>query len=239
MTAPSKAFRSPCASTATAVTRARPIISAAAVEAVRPGLRMAFERASFPATPPTSVAGQPRIEASGRARLGATMATPMKRAQTPTARTTRRWPVVIPLPNAAKTTSASATAHTTTATTGPKRANREGGSTEPSWTAAIGGTLVALSAGRRLASSVTITPRAIETITVRQANTSPVWGRSTPADLKSASSPLASARPTKRPTIEASGARDETLDDDDPADLAPGRARPRGGSRTRASAARS
>ena len=43
MTAPSNEARSPWASTATVVTSASPIISAAAVDAVRPGLRIAFE----------------------------------------------------------------------------------------------------------------------------------------------------------------------------------------------------
>src|SRR5215831_11442328 len=49
----------PFASTATKDTSARPIISAAAVEAVRPGLRMALLDASCPAGPPTVRAGKP------------------------------------------------------------------------------------------------------------------------------------------------------------------------------------
>ena len=43
--------RIPAANTATNETSASPIISAAAVDAVRPGLRMAFSRASLPGTP--------------------------------------------------------------------------------------------------------------------------------------------------------------------------------------------
>ena len=42
----------PAARTATSVTSARPIISAAAVDAVRCGLRPALSRASTPAAPP-------------------------------------------------------------------------------------------------------------------------------------------------------------------------------------------
>ena len=49
----------PAASTATSVTSASPIISAAAVEAVRCGFRRALSRASTPAAPPIRVAGQP------------------------------------------------------------------------------------------------------------------------------------------------------------------------------------
>ena len=45
------------AKTATNVTSARPIISAAAVAAVRPGFRVAFSRASRPAAPPMRAAG--------------------------------------------------------------------------------------------------------------------------------------------------------------------------------------
>ena len=195
----------PCASTATTVTSASPIISAEAVEAVRLGLRIEFERARSPATPPMTVAGRPRNEARGRARLGATIATPMKSPRTPTPRASRRGPVETPwAKNAAKTTTASATAQTTTATAGPNRAKREGGSTEPSRTAAIGGTRVARIAGRRLASTVTIVPSRIETITVRQAKTSD-WDTTAPkSTLKRAASPFAIASPRKSPTTDAS-----------------------------------
>ena len=47
------------AETATKVISARPIITAAAVEAVRDGLRTAFWRASRPAVPPSSRPGAP------------------------------------------------------------------------------------------------------------------------------------------------------------------------------------
>ena len=51
-TAPRKVLVIPAASVATSVTSASPIISAAAVEAVRCGLRRALSRASRPAAPP-------------------------------------------------------------------------------------------------------------------------------------------------------------------------------------------
>ena len=60
LTAPLNDATIPEASVATRVTSARPIISAAAVDAVRCGFRRALSRASTPATPPIRVAGQPR-----------------------------------------------------------------------------------------------------------------------------------------------------------------------------------
>ena len=80
---------------------------------------------------------------------------------------------------------------------GPKRASREGGSSDPSRTAAIGGTRVARNAGQRLATSVTRVPTTSETTTVLVAKTSPVSGRVTPTALNRASRPLASPKPTK------------------------------------------
>ena len=50
-----------------AETRARPIIRAAAVWAVRRGLRMEFSRPSLPATPSVRASGRPITLASGRA----------------------------------------------------------------------------------------------------------------------------------------------------------------------------
>ena len=47
----------PAESTAMKVTSARPIISAAAVDAVRPGLRSELPRASEPAAPPRRADG--------------------------------------------------------------------------------------------------------------------------------------------------------------------------------------
>ena len=79
-----------------------------------------------------------------------------------------------------------------------------GGSTAPSRTAAIGGTRVERSAGRKAASSVITTPTSSDTMIVRVANTVLACGRSMPNDTSSEFSPLASARPRNRPTTEAS-----------------------------------
>ena len=69
---------------------------------------------------------------------------------------------------------------------GPKRAKRDGGSSAPSRTAAIGSTRVARSAGRIAAISVTKMPTASATTTVRVAKTVPTCGRSMPNATKSA-----------------------------------------------------
>ena len=61
---------SPAAKTVTKATRARPIIRAAAVTAVRPGLRCAFSRARRPVSLRAFSSGQPEIVASGGTRRG-------------------------------------------------------------------------------------------------------------------------------------------------------------------------
>jgi hypothetical protein len=70
-----------------------PIMSAAAVDAVRPGLRVEFPFASLPAAPPMRVAGQPTNAARGRTSRDEIIATPTKRARTPTAIEMSRWAV--------------------------------------------------------------------------------------------------------------------------------------------------
>ena len=57
---------SPAAKMVTKETSASPIISAAAVVAVRPGLRTAFSRAIRPETPRSRSSGRPTTEAIGR-----------------------------------------------------------------------------------------------------------------------------------------------------------------------------
>ena len=61
---------SPAEKTVTKATSARPIISAAAVTAVRLGLRWAFSRASRPSRRRTRSSGQPATAASGGTRRG-------------------------------------------------------------------------------------------------------------------------------------------------------------------------
>src|SRR6476661_9778984 len=52
------------------VTTATPTINAAAVDAVRRGLRVALSRASAPGTPPMAASGAPRNRPIGRATTG-------------------------------------------------------------------------------------------------------------------------------------------------------------------------
>src|SRR6185437_6778258 len=59
-------FLMPAAKIVTPETRARPTISAAAVEAVRAVLRVAFSRASWPLTPRRVSIGRPTNDAIGR-----------------------------------------------------------------------------------------------------------------------------------------------------------------------------
>ena len=86
----------------------------------------------------------------------------------------------------------------------PYLAQRDGGSTEPSRTAAIGGTRVARRAGRMLANSVTSVPTRSETTTVRVAKTVEPCGRSIPILTNIQFSSLARPRPRKRPMTEPS-----------------------------------
>ena len=185
------------------MTSARPIISAAAVDAVRDGFRTELPRASFPAAPPSLAAGQPRTRASGGTSVGASIATPMKTAAAPMPSDSSRAFVESPPTNSPISISANAPRITTVATTGPNRANRDFGSTAPSRTAEIGGTRVARIAGRDAAISVTSTPTSIETTIVRVANTVPACGRSIPNETKSAFSPFASPSPRNSPASDA------------------------------------
>jgi len=72
------------ASTVMKITRVTPMVSAAAVVAVRLGLRMAFSLASVPAMPLRRGNGAPINQLSGRARSGPRTATPMNTAAAPT-----------------------------------------------------------------------------------------------------------------------------------------------------------
>ena len=77
------------------VTSAIPIISAAAVAAVRPGLRCAFRSASLPALPPMRRAGMPTARTSGRTSRDDSIATPTNSARTPTPSSAKRSPVAM------------------------------------------------------------------------------------------------------------------------------------------------
>ena len=189
-------------SVATKVISASPIISAAAVFAVRPGLRVEFSLASRPGAPPARRAGEPTTAASGTTSRPDTSATPMNRSSvpTPSGSSTPAIPLARKSPSAS---SASASTRSPPAIHVDQRENRDFGSTAPSRTAAIGGTRVAWTAGKMPATTVTITPASSETTTVRVAKTVPVCGRSAPSATKIAFSPFAIASPRKSPITAA------------------------------------
>ena len=179
---------SPAAKIETKLTRATPIMSAAAVTAVRPGWRTVLSPASRPVIP---------RHASGRASARATSTTSAEnpalirartcgtRIDTPIATTMRI--VAIPAPEpAASTTRSRSSASTTTSTV--RRLRTERGlrsSGTPSRIAAIGVTRDARRAGGRPARTVTAVPAKSETQTVRNSSTVPLSGRLAPKALNS------------------------------------------------------
>ena len=130
------------------------------------------------------------------------METPKKSSSTPSPSASRRGAVASPLASDPRATSPIAKTSTTTAVTGPKWAQRDGGSTAPSRTAAIGGTRVARRAGRRLASNVIRVPTSSETTIVRVAKTVVPCGRLMLIAMKRRFSPFARARPRKSPATD-------------------------------------
>jgi hypothetical protein len=161
-----------------------------------------LSRARSPGAPPISRAGQPSTFESGRTTFDAFIETPKKSRRTPRPSASSLGAVARPLASDPMQTSTIASTSTTSAVTGPKRDHRDGGSTEPSRTAAIGGTRVARRAGRRLAISVISVPTSSETTIVRPAKTVVPVGRLIPIAWKSAFRPFASSRPRKSPTTE-------------------------------------
>ena len=123
------AFR-PAAKTATNTTRPSPTISAAEVVAVRPGLRIAFSRASRPGTANRRSIGRPITEATGRTNQRADSATPMNTSTAPPAIAPIRA-VAGPEPNSPASSAASPARHTTPAIHGAQRRRRRDGGSAP------------------------------------------------------------------------------------------------------------
>src|ERR1035441_3377130 len=152
-----------------AATRARPTMSAEAVWAVRRGLRIEFSRPSWPATPSTRASGRPITLEIGRAIAGDNMATPtkMRTAPTPTSAMTGL---------ASPTASSAAPARATAAPQINRRLSEPSPADDWSLSAAIGGMRTALRAGPIAATTVTPTPTASPTSTVRSPNNSDPGG---------------------------------------------------------------
>ena len=174
----------PAANTVTNTTTARPIISAPAVTAVRPGLRTAFSRARRPVMPLSFSSGQPQIEASGRTSRGLNIETPKSVATAPPPTSAaaalassvppKRPAHVIPMPARKRSTAKAVKMR--------PRVRLSGSSASSS--AAIGVTRVARSAGTSAEASVTRIPTASATTIVRVSITVPVFGRSMPKRLE-------------------------------------------------------
>ena len=137
---------------ATTVTSARPIISAAAVEAVRPGLRTALSRASRPRAAEAR-GREPDDAASGFTSRGASMAMPMNSVEHAEDERERER-------HAAEQAGGDQASDRPArpARRAGRRSGPAGVAEEPSRTAEIGGTRVARRAGTMLATSVTIVP---------------------------------------------------------------------------------
>jgi hypothetical protein len=127
----------PFANTATKTTRPSPTMSAAAVVAVRPGLRIAFSRASRPGSANRRSSGQPMAPARGRTNQRALRATPTNSSTTPPAIIDSRL-AAGPAANKPATSIATPSTATMAATNGAQR-RREPCSSCPC-SAAIGGT---------------------------------------------------------------------------------------------------
>jgi len=182
--------------TAIVETSARPTISAAAVCAVRRGLRIEFCRPSRPGTPRSRARGRPSTLAIGRAISGESMPTPMKINSAPMP-TRLICGAVKPMARAIPPRSAAPP---------PTMVRRNELPSVPAsmlCSAAIGAIRTARRAGLIAETTVTPTPTTSATMTVRGAKTSEPVGNETPNALRSASRPIAIATPATRPTTEA------------------------------------
>ena len=206
---------SPCANTATKATSPMPIIRAAAVAAVRAGLRVALRRARVPDSPGRCSSGQPMTRArNGTAyRLSEPMAANTRNA--PSAITSRRR-VESPPPVSAMTMTATPPMASTAAMMGVKREMRDGGISAPSRSAAMGGTRLARNAGMSAASTATPTPTSRAVSAMPTVSSAPATGMppgrnslNTPTSRAANPNPAASpSNPATRPMTRASPTTD-------------------------------
>jgi hypothetical protein len=193
----------PAANTVTKTTTARPIMSAPAVTAVRPGLRTAFSRARRPVIPLSFSSGQPDSEASGRTSRGLNIDTPSSVATAPPP-TEPAAALDSSPPNRPTQVSATPPSTSNTATAAKTLPRRWLSGSSASSSAAIGDTRVARSAGESAAASVTTMPTTSAITIVRVAITVPVFGRSIPKLLNIAFRPPAKPIPASTPATDPS-----------------------------------
>ena len=140
------------------------------------------------------------------------IATPTNTSSVPRIR--RISTVDVPCENRPSTSSANPSAVRTAANGVRKRWKRPGGSSAPSRTAAIGGTRVARSAGKKLAISVTTIPSASETTIVRVSSRMPLFGQREPDRVEQREQALREAEPEEQPDDRCEDAHHERLEHD-------------------------
>ena len=176
--------------------RPTPIIRAAAVDAVRLGLRVAFCRASRPVTPLSRATGAPIRLLMGPAMTGPSTATPRNVTSAPPPTT------AIPLsrlPNRPRNRAATPRASTSSPNT-VRTSERAERSTLTSRRAAMGDTRDARMAGAMATTMVTPTPAMKATTTELMWITAPLAGMPRPRPLSRALSPMATRMPKTRPS---------------------------------------
>ena len=227
----------PWAKTATKTTRPRPIISAAAVFAVRAGLRPAFSRASRPRRPAEPLerpADDPRQRAHDVARDHGDGDEEQHRAEAHLEQARRGRRVA----EEAEAHEADAGQRDDDRAGVAKRLRRDGGSAAPSCSAATGGTRVARSAGTSAATSAVPMPTTSATTTVRGSRPRPATREVGAERLEELVDGLGHAEAGEQAGDRRGDAHEQRLGDD--AESAPGaaRRRRRAAWRTRAAAGR-
>jgi hypothetical protein len=176
-----------------------PIISAAAVEAVRLGLRMAFSRASTPAMPRSLAMGQPITRATGRAITGPSTATPrnVNTAPPPTTASALSGLANRPMKSCSKPRAK------TSPPSARRTIDRPDSSTLIDRMAATGGTFDALRAGKKAEATVMTTPTRMGTTMALASMVRPLAGMSIPRAPSRPLRRIATPKPTTTPTTEA------------------------------------
>ena len=171
-------------------------MSAAAVDAVRRGLRFAFSPPSLPEMRRRN--GRPSTDAIGRATSGESMATPTKESAAPSP---TRYPAFETPPNNPAANDPAPNSVTSVPTMTRRRMELLGAALSRS--ASIGATRDARRAGETAAATVMVVPSRSETRTVLGAITSAVGGSFRPSAPTTAFSPIASTIPTSTPMTDA------------------------------------
>ena len=193
MVAATLAFRDE-PSTVTALIRASPIINAAAVAAVRRGLRTAFSRPSRPGSRREKIRPTPAV--IGRLTSGESIAMPMKASSVP--RPSSWMP-----PSRSDLVMAAAPSTSTMLPMIVCRFSERSG-VAASRSAASGDTRLALRAGMIAATTVTMVPTMNDAMTVRVATTVGASGSCAPKTPNNALRPSATPTPASRPISELS-----------------------------------